>query len=127
MKKKINKLKMSDFTKVPDYIKIPYYPAKGDAHTPTPWKKSWQNDMWIMDSQGNSVLRMAHGKFAANRDFILRACNAHDEFIRLLNDAQKTIDVLAEDSSEAGYAHRAENAAALSMEIRTALKKAEGR
>lgn len=58
-------------------------------HTPTPWAKT--ESFQIVKPQGNTALELADICYVgdeavaeANAEFIVRACNAHDELVEAL-------------------------------------------
>lgn len=62
---------------------------KAKRHTPGPWyhsKLGNNADQWaIIDNTGRTIGLSYHGE--ANAEFIVRACNAHDDLLAVARDA----------------------------------------
>jgi len=97
------------------------------SHTPTPYKGNAEGV--ITDKSGKRiacctmdiVLRSADGQMLANRDFIVRACNAHDELVEALRSYLRAPSVGSNGPGSSTIVVQTYNARA----ARAALKKAE--
>mgnify|MGYP001563745804 CR=1 FL=1 len=83
-------------------------------HTPTPWRVAdleiWREPVddypygWIVASLLEHIHRGPRDNAAANADFIVRACNAHDDLVELLERL-----VASDDENNFQPAHNCES------------------
>lgn len=58
-------------------------------HTPTPWQTCGFENLTVNDSSGNTILACPGSstgtlvEMKANAQFIVRACNAHEELVKI--------------------------------------------
>src|SRR5690349_6991975 len=64
------------------------------GHTPTPWRIT--GDGCVVDPQGVEV------DAEANREFVIRACNAHDELLGVAKEADGLLEAFIDITAEFG-------------------------
>lgn len=85
-------------------------------HTPTPWKTG---DLYIWGADGEPLDLAARPRpeRKANAEFIIRACNSHDELVAALGSAQSWL---------AGYMAQTPDLIDVRRKVEAALAKATG-